>query len=264
MALGMDTRFDLSKAYWVIAGIAGINPAAASVGSAAWAEWVVDRDLNFEIDAREIPEGWSTGHVPLGRKAPFEQPAPPISGSTGTFAYRLNGALVDWAYRTTRDTPLDDTKDLQAIRRGYPDYPNAQKPPFVLKGDNAAASDFWIGARMNDLAIGWVDYWTHGKGRFVTTAMEDAGMLQSLTFLAQAKRADLARVLLLRTGANYTLPPEGETAARMLAHEAGEDAALSAYLPSLEAAYRVGSRVVTELAGHWERYETTRPDEVTP
>ena len=38
MALGMDPRFDLTKAYWLVAGIAGIDPADGSLGSAAWAE----------------------------------------------------------------------------------------------------------------------------------------------------------------------------------------------------------------------------------
>jgi purine nucleoside permease len=52
MALGMDPRFDLSKAYWLVAGIAGIDPADGSLGSAAWAEWVVDGDIGYEIDAR--------------------------------------------------------------------------------------------------------------------------------------------------------------------------------------------------------------------
>jgi purine nucleoside permease len=37
-ALGQDTRFDLSHAYWVVAAIAGIDPKIASVGSAAWAQ----------------------------------------------------------------------------------------------------------------------------------------------------------------------------------------------------------------------------------
>jgi purine nucleoside permease len=36
MALGMDSRFDLSNSYWLVAGIAGFDPADASVGSAAW------------------------------------------------------------------------------------------------------------------------------------------------------------------------------------------------------------------------------------
>jgi purine nucleoside permease len=35
MALGMDPRFDLGKAYWLVAGIAGVNPNEASIGSAA-------------------------------------------------------------------------------------------------------------------------------------------------------------------------------------------------------------------------------------
>jgi purine nucleoside permease len=108
MALGLDPRFDLSKAYWIVAGIAGINPNTGTVGSAAWAEWVVDRDLTYEIDAREIPAGWSTGLVPLTRSRPFEEPPPP-PGIFSPNVYHLNPALTDWAYRLTADTPLDDT-----------------------------------------------------------------------------------------------------------------------------------------------------------
>src|ERR1700692_2098774 len=37
MALGLDPRFDLTKAYWVIAGIGGGGPAGVSVGSAGGA-----------------------------------------------------------------------------------------------------------------------------------------------------------------------------------------------------------------------------------
>jgi purine nucleoside permease len=43
MALGLDPRFDLSHAYWLLAGIAGVDPNVASVGSAAWAKWIVTR-----------------------------------------------------------------------------------------------------------------------------------------------------------------------------------------------------------------------------
>ena len=35
MELGMDPRFDLSHAYWLVAGIAGVDPQDASIGSAA-------------------------------------------------------------------------------------------------------------------------------------------------------------------------------------------------------------------------------------
>src|ERR1700674_4063967 len=98
MALGMDPRFDLRKAYWLVAGIAGIDPADGSVGSAAWAEWVVDGDLAHEIDAREIPPDWKTGYIPLRKSTPYEMPRRvPDEGE----CYQLNPGLVEWAYRLT-------------------------------------------------------------------------------------------------------------------------------------------------------------------
>ena len=40
MALGLDPRFDLRKAYWILAGIGCIDPNRASIGSAGWASHV--------------------------------------------------------------------------------------------------------------------------------------------------------------------------------------------------------------------------------
>src|SRR5207302_5351495 len=100
MALGLDPRFDLRRAYWVVAGIAGGDPADVSLGSAVWAEWVVDGDIGHEIDARESPSDWKTGYVPLRKSRPYELPRRvPDEGEV----YHLNPALVDWAYRLTRD-----------------------------------------------------------------------------------------------------------------------------------------------------------------
>ncbi len=70
MAVGLDPRFDLSKAYWIIAGIGGGDPADVSLGSAVWADHVLDGDLAYEIDARQIPENWPTGYVPLRKATP--------------------------------------------------------------------------------------------------------------------------------------------------------------------------------------------------
>jgi purine nucleoside permease len=259
MALGLDDRFDLSKAYWVVPAIAGIDPTYASVGSAAWAEWIIDRDLNFEIDAREIPADWSTGHIPLGRSKPFQPPTPELDRPNAVNGYHLNPELVEWAYELTRNVQLDDTADLKRIRAGYARYPNALKPPFVLKGDEVSASDWWLGERMNTLAQQWMTYWSGGKGRAVTTAMEDCGILTSLTSLSRAHRVRLDRVLVLRTGSDYTVPASGQTTAQLLASEANEDAALSAYVPALEAAYRVGSTVVNEIVRNWTLYAEQTP-----
>ncbi|MEK9869475.1 MAG: purine nucleoside permease, partial [Gammaproteobacteria bacterium] len=73
MALGNDPRFDLSNAYWLIAGIAGADPEDASLASAAWAEYVVDGDLIHEIEGREIPEDWPYGKMTLSGTRPNER-----------------------------------------------------------------------------------------------------------------------------------------------------------------------------------------------
>ncbi len=254
MALGLDPRFDLRKAYWLVAGIAGADPNAMSLGSAAWAEWVVDGDLCHEIDAREMPKGWPTGRLPLRRFAPYAEPVLAESGQV----FHLNPSLVNWAYNLTKDTPLPDSAALRRHRALYTGYPVAQRPPFVLKGDNVAAMDFWHGKLMNAWAEAWVKYYTRGAGTFATSAMEDSGTLESLTALTRAGKADVSRALVLRTASNFDMQWPGATAIESLS---GESLAkgYSAYLPALEAAYRVGSQVVHQLVKHWAVYEKTPP-----
>ena len=248
-ALGYDPRFDLSHAYFVLAGIAGIDPRAGSVGSAAWAEHVISGN-GFEIDAREIPPGWPTFIVPFQRTTPYQQPAPPADSVWGTAVTTLNAGLVDWAYGLTRDTALPDSPGLRTLRARYTDTRAARQPPAVLEGDTLSSGMFWVGWKMNDWAEQWTRYWTHGTGTFATTAEEDAGLMQALTFLAQAHRVDLARVLVLRTASDYDAPPPGETAAALLASE-GTETGFAAYRASLNAAYEVGSKVVLHLATRW-------------
>ena len=261
MALGLDPRFDLTHAYWLVAGIAGGDPADASLGSAAWAEWVVDGDLAHEIDAREIPRDWPTGYFPLGTAAPYPKNRPP-DAAFPPVAYHLDPGLVDWAYQLTRDTPLLDGDKLGTSRARYTEHPNARRPPFVLRGDTLSSSTFWHGALLDRWASDWTRYWTDDRGNYVTTAMEDSGTLETLTNLAHAGKVDLARVLVLRTVSNYDRPPPGRTAAENLAEE--NSGLYSAFIPSLENAYRVGSRVVHELTTHWDQYENMPPKTIHP
>jgi purine nucleoside permease len=245
MGLGMDPRFDLSQAYWVVAGISGGNPERTSLGSAAWARWVVDADLAYEIDAREIPADWTTGYVPLGRTEPYQEPRPP-SGPTRS-VFKLKEDLVAWAFRQTRNIRLDDDRALRRARRGYEDYPASQAPPQVMRGDTLSGSTFWTGKRFNRWAGRWVKYWTEARGDFTTSAMEDSGTLTALTQLARAGKVDRDRVLVLRAVSNHTLPRRGQTAAEHLRQNADETS-FSAYDAAIEAAYRVASPVVRRLA----------------
>jgi purine nucleoside permease len=250
MALGLDPRFDLSHAYWVVAGIAGGCPDRVSLGSAVWARWVVDGDLGYEIDAREMPQDWSTGYLPLRKKVPFEAPAAPLDGQV----YALNAGLAEWAFNLTRAVPLEDSDKLKEIRRNF-DGAAAQQPPMVEMGDEISSSTYWHGKLMDAWATEWVPYFTGGKGVFATTAMEDTGTLQSLEFLARAERVNMNRILVLRAVSNYDRQARDISAAESLARQ--RIGAYAAYLPALEAAYGVGHAVVRELIDHWARYEGT-------
>ncbi|MCC9135650.1 purine nucleoside permease [Pontibacter silvestris] len=253
MALGMDPRFDLSQAYWMVTAISGIDPEDGTIGSAVWAEWLVDGDLAHEIDPRETPEDWTTGYIPLGKSKPYEEPTRENDYNN---AMHLNPALVDWAYTITKDVKLDDDEKIRNMRAKYTNYPEAQKPPRVMKGDHVAAMTYWHGKYNNDWANAWVKYWTHGQGNFVTSAMEDTGTGQALEFLAQAGKVDFNRYLVLRTASNFTMQHSYNTATESLSNK---EIGYVAYIPSLEAAYKIGVVVVDSLINNWETYKDRTP-----
>jgi purine nucleoside permease/predicted cupin superfamily sugar epimerase len=268
MALGLDPRFDLTHAYWLVAGIAGFDPADASIGSAAWATWLLDGDLAHQIDAREIPDTWSTGYFPLFTTEPLleDQSLDPSKlnkhgQSSNGEVYKLNSQLTDWAYTLTKDVKLNDYPLMQALRDKYTGYPNAQKLPFVLKGEHMAASTFWHGDLLNEWANNWTHYWTAGQGNFVSSGMEDTGAYQSMIYLDNAKKADKSRFMVVRTGSNYSMPPPGLTAIENLKLESGENG-YAGMRSALETAYLVGSKVVDTIVANWSHYKTTMPYQV--
>jgi purine nucleoside permease len=255
MALGLDPRFDLTHAYWLIAGIAGGSPERVSLGSAVWANWVIDGDLGYEIDAREMPSdpaAWPTGMIPLRKTTPYEEPMAALPGQV----FQTNRGLMDWAYALTKDVKLDDSDHLKDIRSHF-EGAMAGKPPQVLEGDEISASKYWHGKRMDAWATRWMSYFTAGKGVFATSAMEDTGTLRSLEFLARAGKVDAQRVLVLRTVSNFDQQPKGMDAATSLSSQ--RIGQYGAYLPSLEAAYRVGHVVVGELIKNWGTTKSTIP-----
>jgi len=252
MALGLDPRFDLTRAYWLVAGIAGIDPEDASIGSAAWSAYLVDGDLGHEIDVREIPEDWPFGYFARRTQRPFDVNKPQPNGEM----FLINTGLRDWAYDLTQDVVLPDSPGLAHARQAYTEHPNALKPPFVLKGGHIAALTFWHGARMNEWANRWVHYWSDGETDFVTSAMEETGTYLSIEYLHNAGLVDKNRFMVLRAGSNFTMQPPGVGAAENLLRENEGYAGMEAALESL---YLVGSVVIDEIIFNWARYRDEIP-----
>jgi purine nucleoside permease len=252
MALVNDPRLDLTHTYWLVNGIAGVDPENASVGSAAWARWVVDGDIAYEIDSREAQAEWPYGIVPIGGKRPNEIPGD-APWAPKPMAWKLNPALVNWAYSLTKDVPLKDTPTAKAHRAKFSAWPAAQAPAKVLLGESLGSCRYWHGTIMTQWANDWTKLHTHGEGDFAMTNMEDQGIANALDRLGRLGKVDFQRVLFLRTGSNYCCPHPGQKSSESMTEE------YAGNVPALESAYAVGSRVVHELVQDWNRYETQTP-----
>jgi purine nucleoside permease len=251
MALGTDPRFDLSKAYWLIAGIGGGDPQDVSLGTAVWSRHVVDGDLLYEIDAREIPKEWPYGLLPLGAKKPNDK----ADGWTvDTIHFPLNAALTQWAFDLTREHPVADSAGIAAFRKQFAGYPNAVRPPFVTIGDTMSSSTYFHGDLMTKWANDWMQLQAGKDANFMISAMEDSGTLTALRRLSREKRVDPDRVMVLRTASNYSLQPPGKDAAWSTTAEYPENG-----LPAIEAAYQVGNIVVQKLLAGWPQYRDRIP-----
>jgi purine nucleoside permease len=267
MTLAMDPRFDLRHTYFLLSGIGGADPIRTTIASAVWVRQVVDGDPAFEIDSRETPASWPYGTVALGATEPGKVPANVESapaagvsedgaGGVGRIVYKLNPALVEWAYNLTKDITIPDSESLAANRARFPGFSGAQQKPSVLVGDSLGTDHFWHGAIMTQWAEDWVRLYTRGTGSLTISDCEDQGILLAMQQLDRLGHVDAKRLLILRTASNFTVPPRGISAQQSLFDNL---ASSPGYIPALDANYKVGSVVVSALLQHWDRYESQIP-----
>lgn len=247
MALGVDPRFDLTHAYWLVDGIAGVDPADGTVGTAAWANYVVG-DVMRGIDSRETPPNWPYGEFAVGSTAPNTYP----EHASVDNGYALNSGLTQWAFELTRGMTLPDNPAMVANRERWKAYPLASQPPVVIVGDSYSGDMYWHGEVLTQAANDWVKLWTRGKGNFVMTNMEDSGIAEALERLDRMHKADYKRLLVLRVGSNFSQQAPGKTAL---------ESVTTPYLKStaFDIAWMVGSKVVHELETNWVTYQEHVP-----
>ena len=263
-AFVLDPRFDLTHAYWLFTGISGGDPNTVSVGSAAWARWVVNGDELREFDDREIPSGWPYGLFAIGALKPNTLPSDPNGyGSVESadqlgMAWTLNATLVGWAYALTRNVAIPDNPLLAERRKAWVGFPEALKPPHVVLGETLGSKRYWHGAMRNRWAEDWVALWTGGKGRFAMTNMESQSAAERVQRYAAMGLLDPQRVLVLRTASNPSMPPPGQDPLATVGDETPGQ--LAAY----EANYRVGAPVVRALLAGWAGYRDSPPSTPLP
>ena len=247
-ALVHSDLLDLAKTYFLIAGIAGVDPKQGTIGSAHWARYAIDGGLQWEIDGRELPEGWTTGYYGIFTKKPGDKPKPDY----GTEVFHLDEALAQKAYALSKDVELLDSDGAKAYRAHYPDAP-ANAPPAVSICDTISGDTWWHGKMISDAMGAWAKTLTDGAATYCTTQQEDNATLTALQRGSDMGRLDFRRVAILRTAVNFDQGYPGETPERSNAANAG------GFAPSVVNAYRVGSRLTGAITSHWDAWKDGPP-----
>ncbi|CAJ0883529.1 hypothetical protein R20233_02884 [Ralstonia sp. LMG 32965] len=240
-ALIYSGKFDLQRTYFLVAGIAGIDPSQGTLGSAAWARFLVDSDIAWEIDAREVPASWPNGFIGINTQGPGQKP--PLDYKTEVF--RVNEALLQKALALSKGAVLDDNATARAYRANYPSAP-ANQPPSVVQCDTAAGNTYWHGAKLGEREAAWVKLLTDGQGTYCTTQQEDNATFEALTRGSKAGLLDLQRVAVLRTASNFDRPYPGQTPYDSLVNSNS-----GGYVPSLNNLYLAGGPLVNEIVTRW-------------
>jgi len=256
-ALIYSGKFDLTNTYFIIAGIAGVDPRDGTLGGAAWARYSVDFGLAHEIDGSEKPSNWPDGYTGFG---PVDHGVKPARFD-GTEVYHLNETLWQKAYHLTKNVVLLDTPTIQAYRSHYTnpdastDYQNARNAPKVIQCDSVAVDTYWHGRVFSKRANDWSSLLTDGKANYCMTDEEDNATLTALKRGATAGLLNFDRIALLRTASNFDQQQvdSGQTAFQSLQARSG------GFVPSLRNAYTVGSVLLHDINTNWAAYKTGVP-----
>lgn len=204
MAFGHDPRFDLRFATFLVAGIAGVDPAYGSIGSVFLPTHLIGLGQDYDLDG--------IGHVVSGRRNTDTSPPYPSAevARERNHLYVLEPATVAWAFALASSVQLPDVPSYQAARADYTEAP-AQLPPRVVGGACASVSGetFWAGRESTQWARNWTRYWSAGGATLAVSDEEDLALATALSALTRAGRANASRLVVMRSASDYAYPPAG-------------------------------------------------------
>ena len=244
-ALAFSPLFNFKKTYFFIAGIAGINPKVGTLGSVGFAKYAVQVALQYEFDAREIPDNFTTGYVPQGAMSPTEYP----QSEYGTEVFEVNAALRDIAVGFAKTAKLNDSTAAQAYRAHYAStqaYKIGSEGPSVISTDVATSDVYFSGTLLSEAFENTTKLFTNGSGVYGLTAQEDNATLEALLRAALHKLVDFSRIIVMRTASDFDRPYEGEADTVNLFTDQG------GFEPAIINIYLAGIKVVEGILKEWD------------
>lgn len=251
LALALSPKFDLSKTYFLVAGIAGISPKHGTLGTAAWAHYLVEFGTQWELDARDAPKDWPTGYTGINTRGPHEKP--PLDYKTEVF--ELNPKLQAKAFALSQKVELSESEKSTAWRLKYPSAP-ANQPPVVTRCDTLAGNTWFSGTRLSERAEAWTQLLTDNEGVYCTTQQEDNSTYEALLRASREGLVDIQRLAVLRAGSDFDRPAPGASEVDNLLKYADQ----GGFVPALENLYRTANPVVQDILKNWSEWEEGVPD----
>lgn len=239
--------FDLTQTYFLLAGIAGVNPEAATIAGVAFSRFAIQVALQHEIDLRELPSNWSTPYFPQGGSAPYQYPGEIY----GTEVFEVNAELRSLAASLAEKATLADTSVAREYRRKYATeddrYAAGVAGPSVVECDVATSDVYYSGNKLSSSFDKTIDVLTNGTGKYCTTAQEDNATLEALVRSTKHGKTDFARIIIMRTGSNFDRPPPGVSALQHLVYNDS-----GAFQPAVKNLYKAGIEVVKGILQEWD------------
>ncbi|KAK6454162.1 purine nucleoside permease [Scheffersomyces xylosifermentans] len=205
-ALTLNPLFDLSKTYWLLAGISGGEPTQVTTGSATFAKYAIQVGLQYQIDYRDYintDPNWLTGYIPYGADNPYSYPG----NVYGTEVFELNEKLRDRALELASSVELDNgTAKNEEFRQLYKEEA-ATSPPAVVGCDVLTSDNYFTGNVLNDYFANLTKLMTNGSATYCSTAQEDNASLEVFTRMEKYGLIDYERIVVLRTISNFSRPP---------------------------------------------------------
>ncbi|PSR82026.1 purine nucleoside permease [Coniella lustricola] len=208
----LSGKFDLTSTYFMIAGIAGVSPAWSTLGGVALSRYAVQVALQYEFDAREMPENFTTGYFGFDTYLPNTFPGEWY----GTEVFELNDDLRQLALGMASKANLSDTTTAAAYRERYAasseNFTAGTLPPSVVLCDTATSDVYYSGNLLAHSFDNTTTLWTNGTGNYCMTAQEDNATLEVMLRMAIEGLVDFSRIILMRTGSDFDRPPPGVSA----------------------------------------------------
>lgn len=249
MALTLSPKFDLTETFFLISGIAGINPYAASLGSVGVARFAVDIDLINSVDLRELPSyfqssGWEIDTDPYENGSSNEI-VYPESMPYQTNLYELNNTLITAAMEIIKDVVLEDNEKAASYRKLYNESA-ARRPPFITQCDTATGDNYWAGTYMGNFVSNITNVLTNSTGHYCTTQQEDNASLTALTRASFDGLVNINRVVIMRSGSDFDRGAGNITALANLLNSTGHVSSLAC-----DNLYHAGAPLIDHIVNHW-------------